>query len=221
MQAAEGFWAERSRSPAPYLWIVVPDPQHQRNRFEIGTPVLGSIWLTHSLSGRVEGLRNTPRARQPVMAMVFYSFRLMFVTAIAMFAVVAISLWLRLRRRLFDTRWFLKVLVFMAPSGVLATLGGWYTAEIGRQPFVIYGLLRTADAVSPVPASMLLTTLIAFVCIYALFLTAFLTFTLRLIRKGPAAIASHLPVHADVAAARSHAWRALGTARMPRPEAAE
>ena len=73
---------------------------------------------------------------------------------------------------------------------MIATLGGWYLAETGRQPWVIYNVLRTADAVSPVPASVLLTTLIAFVCVYALFMTAFLIFTFRMIRRGPQAAPS-------------------------------
>jgi cytochrome d ubiquinol oxidase subunit I len=125
------------------------------------------------------------------MAWVFYGFRVMYVMGIAMFTIAVVSLWLRWHGRLYTTRWFLKTLVVMTPSGVLATLGGWYTAEIGRQPYVIYGLLRTADAVSPLPAATLLSTLIAFVCAYALFFSAFLTFTLRLIRRGPAGLAAH------------------------------
>jgi cytochrome d ubiquinol oxidase subunit I len=79
----------------------------------------------------------------------------------------------------------------MTPSGLVATLGGWYTAEIGRQPFVITGLMRTADAVSPVPARTLANTLVAFVCVYAVFLTAFLVFTRRLIRRGPGGLPAH------------------------------
>ncbi|MGA3240959.1 MAG: cytochrome ubiquinol oxidase subunit I, partial [Bryobacteraceae bacterium] len=80
---------------------------------------------------------------------------------------------------------FLRLLVAMAPSGIVATLGGWYLAETGRQPWVIFGVLRTADAISPVPAGTLLSTLIAFICIYAFFMTAFLVFVLRIIRRGP------------------------------------
>jgi cytochrome d ubiquinol oxidase subunit I len=102
-----------------------------------------------------------------------------------------ISLWLRWHSRLYTARWFLRALVVMTPSGLIATLGGWYTAEIGRQPFVINGMMRTADALSPVPASTLLSTLIAFVCVYAVFLTAFLTFTLRIIRRGPKGLPAH------------------------------
>jgi cytochrome d ubiquinol oxidase subunit I len=185
MQAAEGIWDKQSVSPAPYLWIIIPDQKNQRNRFEFGTPWLGSIWLTHSLDGRVEGLKNTPVADQPMMGWVFYGFRTMYVIAIAMFTLAAVSLWLRWRGKLFSTRWFLIALVLMTPSGILATLGGWYTAEIGRQPFVIYGLLRTVDAVSPVPAGTLLSSLIAFVIIYSVFFIAFLFFVLRAIRRGP------------------------------------
>jgi cytochrome d ubiquinol oxidase subunit I len=187
MQAAEGFWEERSQSPAPYKWIIVPDQENQRNRFDLGTPYLGSIWLTHSLTGRVEGLKNTPPELQPRMGWTFYGFRVMYAIGIIMFSLAVASLWLRWRGRLFNARWFLRTLVIMAPSGIVATLGGWYLAETGRQPWVIYGILRTADAVSPVPAGVLLSTLIAFVCIYALFMTAFLFFTLRMIRRGPIA----------------------------------
>jgi cytochrome bd ubiquinol oxidase subunit I len=185
MQAAEGFWEKQSQSPAPYYWFIVPDQQNQRNRFALGIPYLGSIWLTHSLNGRVEGLKNTPRDRQPTMGWVFYGFRVMYGIAILMFGVCVASLWLRWQGRLFTTRWFLRALVIMTPSGVIATLGGWYVAETGRQPWVIYGLLRTADAVSPVPAGALLSTLIAFVCVYTLFMAAFLVFAWRMIRRGP------------------------------------
>lgn len=83
------------------------------------------------------------------------------------------------------TRWFLHSLVVMTPSGVIATLGGWYLVETGRQPWVIHNVLRTADAVLPVPPSVLLSTLIAFVCIYALFITAFLIFAFHMNRRGP------------------------------------
>jgi cytochrome d ubiquinol oxidase subunit I len=193
MQAAEGFWETQSESPAPYYWIIVPDQENQRNRFTLGTPYLGSVWLTHSLEGRVAGLKNTPRDRQPDMGMVFYGLRAMYGIAILMFSMAVASLWLRLRGRLVTARWFLRALVVMTPSGVLATLGGWYLAETGRQPWVIYGLLRTVDAISPVPPNVFLSTLILFICVYALFLTGFLAYTGRLIRRGP----DKAPEHAE------------------------
>jgi len=203
MQAAEGFWEEESQSPAPYYWLIIPDQKNQRNRFAVGTPYLGSIWLTHSLHGRVEGLKNTPRDRQPRMGMVFYAFRIMYGLAILMFALGVASLWLRLRGRLFASRWFLWTLVLMTPSGIIATLAGWYVAETGRQPWVIYGILRTVDAVSPVPAHALLSTLIGFVCVYSVFMSAFLIFTLRIIRRGPA----EAPPHAEASGSLKNAFR--------------
>lgn len=203
MQAAEGFWEKQSESPAPYYWIIVPDQDHQRNQFALGIPYLGSIWLTHSLDGRIEGLKNTPLDRQPQMGMVFYGLRVMYGIAIIMFGLGVASLWLRWEGRLFTTRWFLRALVIMAPSGILATLGGWYLAETGRQPWVIYGMLRTMDAISPVPAGVLLSTLILFVCIYALFMTAFLAFALRMIRRGPEAA----PAQAEASGSLKHALR--------------
>jgi cytochrome d ubiquinol oxidase subunit I len=202
MQAAEGFW-ENSASPAPYNWIIVPDQVHQRNRFTLGTPVLGSIWLTHSLKGRVAGLNNTPADRQPMMGMVFYGFHIMFTMAILMFFIVVVSLWLRLQKRLFTSRSFLRALVIMTPAGFIATIAGWYTAETGRQPWVIWGILRTADAISPVPAGALLSTLIAFVSIYSLFIMAFLIFTFRMIRRGP----EGAPDHAEASGSLKNALR--------------
>ena len=203
MQAAEGFWEKESQSPAPYYWIIVPDQKNQRNRFAFGIPYLGSIWLTHSLRGRVEGLQNTPRDRQPVMGLVFYAFRIMYGLAIVMFAMGVASLWLRLRGRLFSSRRFLWMLVLMAPSGIIATLAGWYVAETGRQPWVIYGILRTVDAISPVPSGTLLSSLIGFLCIYAVFITAFLVFTFRIIRRGPA----DAPPYAEASGSLKNALR--------------
>jgi len=125
------------------------------------------------------------------MVLVFYSFKTMLVLGIVMFTLAVISLWLRWHGRLHSTRWFLRALVVMTPSGVVATLAGWYTAEIGRQPFVINGMMRTADALSPVPAATLLSSTIAFVCVYAVFFAAFIVFTLRIIRRGPAGLPAH------------------------------
>jgi cytochrome d ubiquinol oxidase subunit I len=191
LQAAEGWWDKTTPSPTAYLWVIVPDQAGQRNRFQMGTPYFGSIWLTKTLKGTVGGLRNTPVDQQPRMLLVFYSFKLMLALGMTMFTLAVISLWLRWHGRLYSARWFLRTLVVMTPSGVVATLGGWYTAEIGRQPFVITGIMRTADAMSPVPASTLLSTLIVFVGVYAIFFLAFLVFTLRLIRRGPEGLPAH------------------------------
>src|SRR5262249_13100196 len=101
------------------------------------------------------------------------------------FVVVCIAMWLRVHARLYSTRWFLSLMVAMTPAGLLATLGGWYTAEIGRQPYVVYGLLRTADAVSPVAPQAVLGTFVVLATAYALFLTGFLALSGRAIQRGP------------------------------------
>ena len=105
--------------------------------------------------------------------------------AILMFATSVTALYLHLRRRLYTTRWFHRISAAMTPAGFLAIIGGWYLAETGRQPYVVFGLLPTADAVSPVAAQAVLATFTVFVCVYAVFLTAFLVFTVRHIRRGP------------------------------------
>ena len=118
MQAAEGFWEKQSQSPAPYYWVIVPDQAHQRNRVALGIPYLGSIWLTHSLHGRVEGLKSTPRDRQPLMGVVFCGFRIMYGIAILMFGMAVASLWLRWHGGLFTTRWFLRLSLPVPPAAV-------------------------------------------------------------------------------------------------------
>lgn len=183
MQAIEGNW--KDAPSASYLLLVVPNAKEERNEYQLGIPYLGSILVTHSLHGAVPGLTNTPKEQRPPMGPVFYAFRLMFFIGTLMFAAVATSIVLRLRGALYSSPWFLKWMLWMTPSGLLATVGGWYTAEIGRQPWVVFGKLLTADAVSPVPPQAVLTSLIVIMSSYALFFTGFLTLALKAIRKGP------------------------------------
>src|SRR5712692_8465713 len=113
LQAAEGWWDEQTPSPTPYLWVIVPDQAGQRNRFQMGTPYFGSIWLTKTLKGTIGGLRNTPVDQQPRMLLVFYSFKLMLALGMTMFTLAVVSLWLRWHGRLHSARWFLRTLVVM------------------------------------------------------------------------------------------------------------
>ncbi|WGR73191.1 MULTISPECIES: cytochrome ubiquinol oxidase subunit I [unclassified Bradyrhizobium] len=182
-QAMEGYWD--STPSAAYLVFVAPDQKAQTNHIQIGIPYLGSLFVTRSLHGTVPGLKETSPADQPPMAAVFYAFRTMFLLGLLMFGAACISIWLRWQDRLFTSRWFHKFIIVMSPAGFVATVAGWYTAEIGRQPWVIFGQLRTADAVSPVAASSVFTTTLLFGVVYAIFSAAFLTLTLRLIARGP------------------------------------
>jgi cytochrome bd ubiquinol oxidase subunit I len=184
LQAFEGNWHDTPT--ADYLLLVVPDSVHERNSYQLGIPYLGSLLVTHSLHGAVPGLTDSPAGQRPPMAPVFYAFRMMYLIGTFMFAVVCIGIWLRVRGKLYSTRWFLKLMLWMTPSGLFATIGGWYTAEIGRQPWVVYGQLRTADAVSPVPPQAVLGSLVLIALTYSLFFAGFLAFALKAIRKGPA-----------------------------------
>ncbi|WP_322062401.1 cytochrome ubiquinol oxidase subunit I [Paraburkholderia sp. J63] len=183
-QAMEGYWD--STSSAPYLLFITPHQSEARNGIQLGIPFLGSILVTRSFDGVVPGLKNTPALNRPPMAPVFYAFRTMFLLGLLMFAVACLSVWLRLRGSLFSATWFQRVVQYMMPVGFIATIAGWYTSEIGRQPWVIYGYLRTADAVSPVPASNIAFSITLFALSYARFLAAFVGITARVIRKGPA-----------------------------------
>nr|WP_175800550.1 cytochrome ubiquinol oxidase subunit I [Burkholderia anthina] len=195
-QAMEGYW--QPTKSAPYLLFITPHQQQARNGIQVGIPYLGSLIVTRSIHGTVPGLTATPAKNRPPMAPVFYAFRVMFLLGLLMFAVAAISLWLRFRRVLFSTRWFLHVVRTMMPIGFIATIAGWYTSEIGRQPWVVYGYLRTADAVSPVPAPHILFSTTLFAVTYALFLAAFVGITARVIRRGPDAALHTSPYAASL-----------------------
>lgn len=190
-QALEGYWD--STPSAQYNFIIVPDQAHQRNKVALGIPYLGSLMVTRSLTGTVPGLKQTPPDLQPPMGPVFYAFRAMFLLGFAMFGVAFASLWLRWRGRFFTASWYHKLVVIFTPAGFIATVAGWYTAEIGRQPWVIFGLLRTADAVSPVAGRSVLTTTLLFACVYGTFGLSFLVLAVRTIARGPAEIPATSP----------------------------
>ena len=147
LAAMEGNWTKRES--APLLLFALPDQAAQTNRFEIGIPYLSSIIIRHDPYGVIPGLTEVAPEDQPPVAVVFFAFRIMVGAGMAMLGMVALSLWLRRRRALFTTRWFQTLCLCTAPIGYVAVLAGWAVTETGRQPWVVYGLLRTRDAVSP------------------------------------------------------------------------
>jgi cytochrome bd ubiquinol oxidase subunit I len=185
-QALEGFWEDTPT--APYLLFINPDFKNQRNNTQIGIPYLGSVLVGHSLHGAVPGLKRTPPEEQPNMAMTFYFFRIMFLIAILMFFVALTSISLRFTGKLFTKRWFLKLSLWMTPAGVIATVAGWITSETGRQPYVIYGLLRTAEASSSLSNFQVIFSFGLFVIVYAVLLAAYILFVCKIVRKGPETI---------------------------------
>ena len=131
------------------------------------------------------GLKDRPPDERPPVWPVFWSFRIMVAIGFAMLGVGLWSLWLRWKGGLYENRWFLRAAMLMTPSGFGAVLFGWFTAEIGRQPYVVYGLLRTADAVSPVSRGAVATSLVVFVIAYAIIFGFGSYYLAKLLRKGP------------------------------------
>jgi cytochrome bd ubiquinol oxidase subunit I len=185
IEAMEGSWVTPA-APAPWLLFILPDQAHQRNTVEVGVPLLGSLMTSHDLKTyAVPGLSTTPRDQQPNMAIPFYGFHIMIIVGLAIFTLACCAIILRLRGRLFDARWFQQFAIAMTPAGFICILAGWSAAEVGRQPYVIYGVLRTADAVSPVSGLTVLGSFVAFVIVYSAFFLAFCFLTGRVIEKGP------------------------------------
>jgi cytochrome d ubiquinol oxidase subunit I len=183
LAAIEGNWVTQGNMPLRLF--AIPDEEAETNRYEIAIPKIGSWILTHAYDGIVPGLKDVPRDQRPPVLPVFFSFRIMVGIGLAMLGLGLWSLYLRWKGGLYTNLWFLRCTMIMTPSGFGAVLFGWFTAEIGRQPYVVYGLQRTADAVSPIAASAVGTSLAVFVVVYA-FVFGFGSYYLaKLLRKGP------------------------------------
>ena len=178
--AMEGNW--ETRGNVPLLLFALPDEETRSNRFEVGIPNGASLILTHDPDGVVPGL-NDFEGEHPPVAPVFFAFRVMVGIGLLMLAVSWLGAW-QLWRRGEPRRWLARGLVAMTFSGWVATLAGWYTTEIGRQPWLVDGVLRTADAVGPVSAPMVGTTLVLYLVVYALLLTAYIGTLFYLARRG-------------------------------------
>jgi cytochrome d ubiquinol oxidase subunit I len=183
LAAIEGNWVRQANMPLRLF--ALPDEVAETNHYEIAIPKIGSWVLTHAFDGVVPGLKDVPPDQRPPVLPVFFSFRIMVGIGFAMLGLAAWSLYLRLKRTLFTNRMFLTAAMIMTPSGFGAVLFGWFTAEIGRQPYVVYGHLRTADAVSPISAGAVTASLATFVVVYA-FVFGFGSYYLaKLLRRGP------------------------------------
>ena len=183
--ALEGHWQNEGREPLPLLLFGIPSMEDEETRFALGIPRLGSLILTHSWDGQIKGLKEFPRGDRPNSLIVFWSFRVMVGLGLLMIALAAWGAWLRRKGRLFDTRPFLRLAMWMGPAGLVAVLAGWVTTEVGRQPWVVYGVLRTADASSGHGAGTLSLSLGLFVVAYLFVFGVGIAYVLRLVRKGP------------------------------------
>jgi cytochrome bd ubiquinol oxidase subunit I len=180
LAAMEGIWQTQKGVPA--VLFALPDEKARENRFEIAIPKLASLYLTHSLDGEVKGL-NEFEGKHPPVAPVFWAFRLMVGVGMLMLAVGWLSAW-QLKRKGEVKPWLARVLVAMTFAGWVATLAGWYVTEIGRQPYLVYGILTTAQAAATVPAPMLGTTLAMYLSLYVGLLIAYVSVVFHMARKA-------------------------------------
>jgi cytochrome d ubiquinol oxidase subunit I len=182
--AMEGLW-ETSKG-APLVLVGVVDEAQQKNEYTVEIPKLASLINTHQWDGKLEGLNSVPASDRPgAIGTVFYNFRLMVGIGFLMLAVAVVAMVLRLMGRLYSTAWFLRLTVALAPLGFVSTIAGWMTAETGRQPWLVYGLMRTADGASHLAYKSVLISLIMFIAVYGVVFSFYLYYLFSLIRKGP------------------------------------
>jgi len=179
--AMEGIW-ETERGAALRLFAI-PDQANRTNHFEVNIPYLASLILTHRMDGEIRGL-NEFIGEHPPVAPVFYAFRVMVGIGMLMLLVSWWGAWTLWRRGV--TPWLARILVGMTFSGWVATLAGWYVTEIGRQPWLVTGILRTGEAAGPVAATTILGSLIMYLVIYVVLLAAYIGTLMHLARR-PAA----------------------------------
>jgi cytochrome d ubiquinol oxidase subunit I len=195
LAAIEAIWD--TGAGLPLTLFAIPDEAAERNDAAVEIPYLGSLILTHEWTGTVRGLKEWPREDRPPVAIPFFAFRIMVGLGLLMLLVVVIAWALALRRRLFDTAWFLRLCQFAAPLGFFAVLAGWVTTEVGRQPWTVYGLMRTADSVSPsLTGRDVLLSLLGYVLVYLVMYPAGLVAMARIARRGPVEVPAESPVEA-------------------------
>jgi cytochrome d ubiquinol oxidase subunit I len=183
--AMEGNW-EREAG-APLLLFALPDSKAEKNHLEIGVPHAASLILTHQWDGIVPGLKDVAKEDRPPVGVVFWSFRVMVGLGVIFLLIGLWGVYARLKGTLESDRLFNWLCLVATPSGFAATLAGWFVAEVGRQPYTIYGVLRTADSASPViSATMIATSLTIFLLVYGGLFGAYLYYLVKLIRVGPA-----------------------------------
>ena len=189
--AMEGHWD--GSKPGDFHIFAWPDEENERNLFEISIPRGSSLILTHDPDGLYPGLTSVPPEERPPVKNVFFAFRIMLYIGFFMIASSLFGAYLWWRGTLFETRWFLRILSMSWWTGFVAVIAGWVVTESGRQPWVIYGIQRTADAISPVPGASIAGTLALFVFAYGIVFSMGVYYINRLIAKGPEGSAIEQP----------------------------
>ena len=183
LAALEGRW--ETASPAPLTIFALPKQAEERNAFSVDVPYLGSLILTHSLRGTVQGLKDFPVDQRPLVWPVFFAFRVMVGIGFAMLGTVALGWCLYWRANMFSATWFLRLCQAMMPLGFVAVLAGWTVTEVGRQPWAVFGLLRTANSVSPsLTGPDVAWSLLAYTMVYLTMYSAGVAVIVRMVRQG-------------------------------------
>ncbi|WP_128253123.1 cytochrome ubiquinol oxidase subunit I [Falsirhodobacter deserti] len=188
--AMEGHY-ETHPNGAPLILFGLPDDEAEVTRYAIEIPKLGSLILKHDPNAEIKGLKEFSREDRPPALMPFFTFRIMVALGMAMLAVGMWSLWCRWRGTLYKNRLLHRAALLMGPSGLVAVLAGWYTTEVGRQPYTIYGLMRTSDSISPLSAQSVGTSLIAFILVYFAVFGIGSVYLIKLMRRPPVMIEDH------------------------------
>ncbi len=182
--AMEGIW-EKTEQPATFRLFAIPDQKNEKNHYELSIPYVSSLILTHSWNGEVKGLKSVPAADRPYVAWVFWSFRVMVGLGLLMIGLGLTSAWAYYRKKIFTSRALQYWWMAMMPSGFIALLAGWFVTEVGRQPFTVYGVMRTIESVSPaITGPQVLWSLVAFVVMYSFVFGAGSYYILKLIGLG-------------------------------------
>ena len=192
--AMEGIW--NTEKGAPAVIFAIPNSKEQKNDFEISIPQLASFYLTHSFTGEVQGLKAFPDKIPPV-APVFFAFRIMVGVGVLMMLVSWTAVWL-LRGQRPLPQWMLKALLWMTFSGWIAVLAGWYVTEIGRQPYLVTGVLTTAEAVTKLPTGMVFSSLFMYLALYIGLIISYIAVVFHLARQADLPASEKRQVNAEV-----------------------
>lgn len=183
ISAIEARW-ETMRG-APLTIFALPSMQQEKNLYAFDIPKLGSIILRHETQGEIIGLKSISKNDRPYVPLIFFSFRVMVGIGFLFILTAFIGLYLRIRRTLYENAFFQRWCLSISPLGFFAVLAGWFTTEVGRQPWIVYGLMRTQDGASILPAQSVLFSLTAFTFLYVSLLSIFIVYFIQLVKKGP------------------------------------
>ena len=182
LAAMESLW--ETQKNAPIYLLAIPDPDNERNALEIGRlPGLLSLLAFHSSAAEVKGLKAWPKEERPPVLLVFSAFKIM-VGLGSLFVLLMIIGWF-LRNRLLEAPWYLKIMLYAIPLPYIAVQAGWAVTEVGRQPWIVYGVMKTAQAASPVAASQVGISLAAFIVVYGIIALFYLYLLRRTVINGP------------------------------------